>query len=1213
MTATPQPRQDGAAPAATPAARRGGHPVAALATVARSMARAISKLPATRLALVVLILGLGVTGGVVSQDVREVARARNEQRGARLAHIKATAEAAVGDRVARFQEALRGVQGLFAASKSVERGEWCQYVRALTRTVEFNGVDGMLIITRVTDANREEFLTLTRADDRPDFSITPPPTEKLIPTGEVWVYTHGEPAAVADAVMGKDARTWDGRQAAMEAARDTDMPVLTPILHDVEGASGADVVMYLPIYTNGMPHATLEERRAAHWGWASIRLRTKECLGAGVLHALGEQATIGIFDGRFPAGGADGALEAASQLYNGPSIGASNATDDSTVSTIGVGGRTWTMRIALPADEAHGRFPWILLIGGISDTFMAAWLAWAVARTRDRAVRLATEMTAALRKTTASAQQANVELMFQKAALDYATIVSETDAKGRITYANDNFCAISGYSREELLGQDHRLLNSATHPKAFWKEMFATLDRCGVWRRVVCNRAKDGHLYWVRSTMVVFRDAQGKIARYVSIRTDVTPEVHASRDAVQSERFALATVNAFTAHVSILDERGAIIAVNDSWKDYGRRNGGKGKPASVGVNYLEVCDRAAGKNSEDAGLIAKGIRDVIRGTEPIFSAQYACHSPGEKMWFIVRVTRMPGDGPVRVVVAHENITEVRMVSERLKAQAQDLLRAREVAESANKAKGEFLAHMSHEIRTPLNGVVGMIELVAGSTLTEQQSRYLDLAKTSASSLTTVINDILDFSKMEAGKLELCPTEFDLQSTVEDVVQMQAPRVEQKGLEITCCVEPALPRRLRGDADRLRQVLINLIGNAIKFTKQGSIVIRVVPEEQGEGGPLVRFTISDTGIGIANEKQGRLFQAFMQADSSTTRQHGGTGLGLAICKRIAELMHGSIGVASEEGQGSTFWFTAQFEAVAGAPTRHGDLSSLRMLIVGGSQPQRDLLCTQFIDWQARAEEAEDAEQGLAMLTEAAASGDYFAVAIVSSELGDVGAFELASAVRRLRTLDGTALLLQHPLSSLVDSARAKAAGFAGTLTKPTRQSQLLDTIMSAVGRSSGVPGAESPSELQAMPPASGPAAAGTRRVLVAEDNEINQIVTREILAKAGFECHIVGNGKLAAEAARAEGSSFDLVLMDCQMPEMDGFEATREIRRLEQAALPGGRRLPIIALTANAMKGDRELCLGAGMDAYATKPINPAELLRTIEQVLHARSSTKQAA
>jgi len=872
------------------------------------------------------------------------------------------------------------------------------------------------------------------------------------------------------------------------------------------------------------------------------------------------------------------------------------------------------MRIALPSDEAQGRFPRIMLIGGVVGSLMAAGFAWALARTRDNAVRLAAGMTAELRKTSASVQQANTELMFQRAALDHAAIVSETDAQGRITYANDNFCAISGYTREELLGQDHRLLNSATHPELFWKEMFATLARGGVWRRVVCNRAKDGHLYWVRSTVVVFRDAEGKIARYVSIRTDVTPEVHASRAAVRLEQFALATVNALTAHVSILDENGAIMAVNDSWKEYGERNGGKVKPTCVGVNYLDVCDRAAGKQSEEAGVVAQGIRDVIRGAKPEFSVQYPCHAPGEQRWFTVRVTRMAGDGPVRVVVAHENITEVRMASERLKEQAQDLRLARELAEAANKAKGEFLATMSHEIRTPLNGVVGMIELVGGSTLSEQQKRYLDLAKTSAASLTTVINDILDFSKMEAGKLELCPAEFDLQSSVEDAVQMQAPRVEQKGLEITCCVERALPRRLRGDPDRLRQVLINLIGNAIKFTKQGSIVVRVVLEEQRKGGPLVRFTISDTGIGICDEKKGRLFQAFSQADSSTTRKYGGTGLGLAICKRIAELMNGSIGVVSEEGQGSTFWFTAQFEAVAPEPTLHRDLLNLRMLIVGGSPSQRDLLCTQFADWRARAEEAEDAEQALAMLTEAATAGDQFAVAVVDSELHDGGPFDLAAAVRRLRTLDATALLLQHSLSSLIDSERAKAAGFADTFTKPTRQSQLLDTIMNAIGRSRGVADEELPGGSQVAPPAGGPAAAaGRRRVLVADDNEINQIVTREILLRAGFECHVVGNGKLAAEAIQAEGASFDLVLMDCQMPEMDGFEATREIRRQEQGAFPAGHRLPIIALTANAMKGDRELCLAAGMDAYATKPINPAELLRTIEQVLQAQCATKQAA
>ncbi|MBX3390602.1 MAG: response regulator [Phycisphaeraceae bacterium] len=451
-------------------------------------------------------------------------------------------------------------------------------------------------------------------------------------------------------------------------------------------------------------------------------------------------------------------------------------------------------------------------------------------------------------------------------------------------------------------------------------------------------------------------------------------------------------------------------------------------------------------------------------------------------------------------LAAQNATLECLVSERTtqlnsalqKAQAinADLESAKSVAESANRAKSEFLAAMSHEIRTPLNGIVGTLELLQTVSLNEKQRRYIQIGKTSARSLNSVINDILDFSKIEAGKLELSPIQFNLRGVIEDVMEMLAGAASEKHLQVSGKLSSDVPEVAFGDPDRLRQIIINLVNNAIKFTSRGSVMLQVGMGARGRDGvPRVRFEVSDTGIGIPKERLNRLFKAFSQADASTTRTYGGTGLGLAISKQLVELMGGSIGVRSEAGKGSTFWFEAN------------------LLCPGASEPTRN--------------KAIDVDVSAACSKSPPVTGDVQA---------------------------------DHASVEVTDNSRA--------------------------------------------------------RVLLVEDNEVNQLIAREMLLEAGFECDVVSNGNAAVTAVKE--AAFDIVLMDCQMPEKDGFEATREIRKLEQKCLlpaQRGRNLHIIALTANALKGDRERCLEAGMDAYTSKPIDRQQLLATIENVLRVPRQT----
>lgn len=775
--------------------------------------------------------------------------------------------------------------------------------------------------------------------------------------------------------------------------------------------------------------------------------------------------------------------------------------------------------------------------------------------------------------------------------------VVRTDAEGRFLQSNRAYSRMLGFSSEEE-ALEHRATDFYVDPADREALLERLAEEGSVENFEFRHRRRDGSVFWASLSARAARAPDGTISHIDCVIEDVTARRLAEEARARESAKLASMIQGMAEGVVFADAEGIVTEVNDFFLDFV----GRKREEVVGRNILEIHTGCAGERVKelierfkaDPGSGVVVIQRELAGAEVMLRCQ-PVYREGRYEGILLNVIDVSELVQARRQ-AEEALARLEEALAEEKKLSAELAEAKVAAEAASAAKSMFLANMSHEIRTPMNAIMGMTELVLETELTEEQRDFLETVKTSAEQLLAVINDILDLSKIEAGKLDLEEMEFGLRATVESTVETLAFRAHQKGLELVCYIRPDVPDALIGDPARLRQVLVNLVGNAIKFTDEGEVEVLVERVSEEDGVAQLCFSVRDTGPGIAQDKLEDIFAPFVQIDPSLTRRHGGTGLGLTISRRIVELLGGEITVDSTVGRGTTFRFTARF-GVQENPRprvvpRDAELEGLRVLVVDDNLTNRRILADILVSWGMKPVLAGSGMDALASFMAALHAREPVDVVIIDSAMPGMSGFELASRLRATEGGGRVPIIMLTSAGLKGDAERCREVGIDAYLLKPVKQEALFNALAAAVKPESG---------RERVPVVTRYTIEEDRRmlrVLLAEDNLVNQKLAVVLLRKRGWEVVVVDDGAKAVEAVRT--GDFDVVLMDVQMPEMDGLEATRRIREMEKET---GRHVPIIAMTAHAMKGDREMCLEAGMDDYISKPLKAADMFEKIERLV----------
>jgi PAS domain S-box-containing protein len=1117
-----------------------------------------------------LVLAAGVVVSVVGW--RSVKFVVAQQDAARFSRLKERVIAEIEDRFRTVEEAVVAGRSLLEAVPEPSHRRWANFVTEISPFLD-SGVLGLGLVVRVPKSELEQLEARVRADGFPDFAA-----EREGEQPEAYVVTHLDPLTRNRTALGKDIGSGQVRREAAEQAMRAGKATLSRRVQLIDGDQLVPgCLLFLPYFNPGASRATEEERVKELKGWIYAPLRIDLLMrdvSSGSLDLEAFEGTLAnpaslLFD-------ADNKLTLDDLSYAKPS----EATLTDTVD-IRIYGQTWRVRMRTNAEfDARGerRLPWSILIGGIATSMVAAIFSGQIVNARSRALVLAERMTASLRR--AEADRHKLALV----ASNTASGVMIMDTEWQIEWINEGFIRLMGYTLDEVRG---RVPSTVLHgPETDARVMEALDETVGAGRPFKCeilNYTKSGEKCWVEVDIQQLNDQNGTLIGYMALQLDVTARRRAQEEIVRRESQLSFILNALPIGVSWTADP----AKKQYWFNDGMyRISGLTRDTGAPFDSFRAITIPEDQAKQDAQY-----QRLRSGEIDEFSLEKRYFRPdGQLIWVVMTVQVYRSGGLIE-----QEVSTVVDITES-KRRADELRDAKEAAERANMAKSEFLATMSHEIRTPMNGVIGMTSLLLDTPLSPAQREFTETIRYSGDALLTIINDILDFSKIESGRFDLEQEPFSVRECVESALDLLLPRVVEKHLDLLYEAGDGVPGMVRGDATRLRQVLVNLIGNAVKFTAAGEVVVTVHARTREDGLTNLEFAVADTGIGIPQEGLSRLFHAFSQVDASTSRRFGGTGLGLAISRRLVELMGGTIHVESEEGRGSTFHFNVVVEPVASRPRLFGagartPLGDKRLLIVDDNATSRRILTTLAGSWEMVARAAVSGSEALSWIQ----AGEQFDIAIVDMQMPAMDGVAFTNELRRFRSAAQLPVVLLSSVGPR-DLVQNKSL-FAGCINKPAKPVQLFEILSSLTSRVEEPPAATNGT---AHPTA---AAVHPEHVLLAEDNRVNQKVALLILSKLGYRADVAANGHEVIDAVSRQ--RYDVILMDVQMPEMDGLEAAASV--VKRWPRPQDRPW-IIAVTANAMRGDRERCIAAGMDDYLTKPIRSDDLAAAFDRARLARAT-----